>query len=310
MRKYTKKKKSSGNAFIFMTLLVVLAMAVAGGLYFLTSHTERGSERQEAVKTTEQQAAKKDTEDRKEQDEKSEIKSTEESKPEPKPAPKRYAGKLAIVVDDCGTDLNLLRKMLALNTPFSYAVLPNKQFSSDAVHIIKSKGNVALLHLPMEPMDRAQMSEKNNTVQVAMSQQEAADLTRKLLNSMPGVIGVNNHQGSRATSNEKTMQAVLRVIKAQGLFFIDSNTLAQSVGDKVATKMGVPTGRNDMFIDGSTDVEEIKSKIWRAIATADKNGSAIAICHVRPNTVVAWQEVVADVKASGITLVPVTALLR
>lgn len=51
-----------------------------------------------------------------------------------------------------------------------------------------------------------------------MTAEQVQQLTRKAVESLPGIEGVNNHQGSKATSNEATMKAVLKVLKQQGLF--------------------------------------------------------------------------------------------
>ena len=135
-------------------------------------------------------------------------------------------------------------------------------------------------------------------------------LTRKAVESLPGIEGVNNHQGSKATSNEATMKAVLKVLKQQGLFFVDSSTYSKSIGDQVARSMGVPTAHNNIFLDNSSDEDDIIAKIWQAVEMADRNGSAIAICHARPHTAAAWSKVIDEVNASGIQLVPVSSLLK
>lgn len=75
-----------------------------------------------------------------------------------------------------------------------------------------------MLHLPMEPMDRTAMSEGKITILTDMTAEQVQQLTRKAVDSLPGIEGVNNHQGSKATSNEATMKAVLKVLKQQGLF--------------------------------------------------------------------------------------------
>ena len=194
------------------------------------------------------------------------IKEDESTKKDDKKTAQKYHGKLAVIIDDCGYDLAPVRKLVNLNAPFSYAILPYKDFSSDALHVIKG--------------------------------------------SLPGIEGVNNHQGSKATSNEATMKAVLKVLKQQGLFFVDSSTYSKSIGDQVARSMGVPTARNNIFLDNSSDEDDIIAKIWQAVEMADRNGSAIAICHARPHTAAAWSKVINEVNASGIQLVPVSSLLK
>ena len=61
-----------------------------------------------------------------------------------------FTGKLAVIVDDCGYDIKSVRRLTDVGLPFSYAILPYKDFSNDALEVIKSTGNVPMLHLPME----------------------------------------------------------------------------------------------------------------------------------------------------------------
>ena len=234
------------------------------------------------------------------------VKNLPDAQPEPE---RRYTGKLAVIVDDCGYELKNLRALLNTGLPFSYAVIPYKNFSSDALEAIKSKGKTAMLHLPMEPVDAAQMSEGSNTVRVNMTAAQKTAMVRKMLASLQGVTGVNNHQGSKATADEATMRIVLQELKKQKLFFVDSRTNSKSVARDVAKKLGVPTARNDIFLDNSSDPEAIRRQIYKACDMAEKNGSAVAICHVRPGTVKAWQQYGEEIKATGIKLVPVTSLL-
>ena len=66
------------------------------------------------------------------------IKEDESTKKDDKKTAQKYHGKLAVIIDDCGYDLAPVRKLVNLNAPFSYAILPYKDFSSDALHVIKA----------------------------------------------------------------------------------------------------------------------------------------------------------------------------
>ena len=226
-----------------------------------------------------------------------------------KPQAKKYSGKLAVIIDDCGYDMKTVRTLLDTKFPFSYAILPFKDFSSDVLAMVNEQGRVPMLHLPMEPMNKSAMSEGKSTVQVSMTADQQRALVRKAVNSLPGIMGVNNHQGSRATSDPTTMKNVLRELKSQNLFFVDSKTTASSKGRDIARSMGVPTARNDIFLDNSTNPEEIRKQIYKAFAMAEKNGSAIAICHARPATALCWKKYADEFRKSGITFVPVTEVL-
>ncbi len=218
-------------------------------------------------------------------------------------------GRLAILVDDCGYDTDTVSRMTALRQKITFAVLPDRAFTAQALSIIKSAGKQAMLHLPMEPLNASQQSE-NNTVMVNMSDSEIKQLTARFIAQMPGIEGVNNHQGSRATADERVMRAVLSVVKDNGLFFVDSNTQPKTVAHKVAASMGVRTALNGAFLDGEADVEYIKKRLRQAGQTAIENGSHIAICHARPKTVIALTEMVDELEEMGVQFVFVSSLLR
>lgn len=226
-----------------------------------------------------------------------------------KPESRKYSGKLAVIVDDCGYDMSSVRTLLNTGLPLNFAVLPYKPYSSDVLEMIKSDGRVAMLHLPMEPVDRSAMSEGSSTICTDMSKDKILELTRKAINSLPGISGVNNHQGSKATADSATMTTVLQELRNQDLFFVDSRTSSKSVARDKAVAMGVPTARNDIFLDNSSDVQAIRKQIYKAMDIAEKNGSAIAICHARPNTAKAWSMYAEEIKNTGIELVPITDLL-
>lgn len=223
-------------------------------------------------------------------------------------AGKKLKGNLAVIVDDCGYDIAPVRQLAELPIKMTFAVLPFKGNSTAALDVALSNGKEAILHLPMEPFDSSAASEIK-MITVDMTKEDVQIYTRKAIASLSGISGVNNHQGSRATSNASTMQAVLEVLNNEGLYFVDSNTYAKSVGNKVAEEMGVPTTRNQKFLDNSSDVEEIKKSIWAAAEMAGKNGSAVVICHARPNTAKAWTEVYKQVQDRGIKFVSASNLL-
>jgi len=237
-------------------------------------------------------------------------KPVEAPKPSPQATPRYSGGKLAVVIDDCGYNLAPLKTLLTTKLPFNYAIIPYKPYSGEALSLIRASGRTAMLHLPMEPMDASQMSEGSRTIRVGMKDTEIRSMTLAAVRSLPGIAGVNNHQGSRATSDKATMKSVLRVMKEQGLFFVDSRTSAKSVAKSMALEMGVPTGSNNLFLDNSSDSEEIYAQIKEALSRANKYGSVIVICHARPNTARAWADHLTEIVNSGVEIVPVSELLE
>ena len=143
-----------------------------------------------------------------------------------------------------------------------------------------------------------------------MSDQEIQQAVTKAIQSIPGVIGVNNHQGSRATADRRVMKDVLSVIRANNLFFVDSRTNSQSVAFDMSRQMGLHTGENELFIDNLSDVEAIKNQIRSAMHMALAHGTVTVIGHARMNTAIAVREMIPEIEAAGIKLVFESELVK
>lgn len=224
--------------------------------------------------------------------------------------PARSLPKLALVIDDFGYSRNgLVRDMLALDLPLTIAVLPSLPYSTYALERAQEKGKCTILHLPMEP-DENQGGDIA-MVTTGMSPGEIEQLVERYIQSLPGIEGVNNHQGSRATGDRRVMDIVLAAIKSHRLFFLDSLTSAESVAYTAARDMGVPAARNDLFIDADTeDTAVVEQRIRQLVNTARKRGTAVGIGHPRRWTLEALRNSEAFLKDAEIELVFLTDLVE
>jgi len=310
---HTPKKKTTGGGLLLVIAVFVAIMLIG---FLFASHRNPDAEKRSFSKIVSEIIPKVPVAEKpslkdsnlKEKTKPKQPVATDSDSSKNKVQHKKLSGSLAVVVDDCGYDLDPVETLSALPIDMTFSIIPFKANSSAALNVIKNNGQTPMLHLPMEPMDASQSSE-NRMVRVSMTKEQVQSYTRDAINSLPGIKGANNHQGSRATSNPATMRAVLEVLQSNGLFFIDSRTLAASVGYKTAREMGISTGFNSRFLDNSSDVEAIKKQIWAAAETADKYGSVIVICHARENTATAWSECYKEVQGAGIKFVSVSTLL-
>ncbi len=228
----------------------------------------------------------------------------------PAEAPKTLGpGRLAIIIDDFGYSGETIAAYAAMPQPLTFAVIPYRPYSNEAASKALSSGHQVMLHLPMEPLSSGEQSEAS-TITTAMSDQEIRDMTAKAIQAVPGIIGVNNHQGSKATADRRVMKAVMGVLKAHNLFFIDSRTSSQSIAFDAARQAGLRSGSNEIFLDGRSDVDYIKGQLWAATRMAARDGTAIAIGHARPNTVIALREAIPEVEAAGIKFIFVSQLVK
>jgi len=218
-------------------------------------------------------------------------------------------GELAIIIDDFGYNSEPINEFANINRAITFSVLPNRPYSLQAAARGASSGHQVLLHLPMEPVDSKQQSE-THTVTLSMSDSDIRSLVSQDISAIPGLIGVNNHQGSRATSDKRVMKNVLAILKSEQLFFVDSRTSGQSIAYDMARQLGVRTAANDLFIDNQSDIEYIKGQLRRAIQIAIKHGHAVVIGHARMNTAAAVSSMIPEIESSGVSLVFVSQLVE
>jgi polysaccharide deacetylase 2 family uncharacterized protein YibQ len=166
-----------------------------------------------------------------------------------------------------------------------------------------------MLHLPMQSL--AGEAPEPSELKPGLSPQQVEDLVANSLEAVPGAEGVNNHQGSEATSDGPLMAELMQVLKQEGVFYVDSRTTAATVAYETAKKEGVPSAfRNVPFLDDAPGKAAAEEGLRRAMRGARSKGQAIAIGHPRPATLEALRELLPEAGKEGIRLVFVSELVH
>jgi hypothetical protein len=131
----------------------------------------------------------------------------------------------------------------------------------------------------------------------------------KDIEAVPYIKGVNNHMGSRLMEDPEKMKLVFSELKKRGLFFLDSRTTPQTIGQQVAQSVGLKVLERSIFIDNSLAEEEIKRQLEQLIQLSLAKGKAIGIGHPHPSTVKFLKEIIPRMKEKGIELVPLSAMM-
>ncbi len=190
--------------------------------------------------------------------------------------------RIVLIIDDLGYSMAAATELAELKIPLTWSIIPYQSQSLSCLKLAKEKGIPAMLHLPME----AEVDRPGQKYQVNLEMDEDAirGFTRRALQSLPGVVGLNNHRGSRATASARVMTSVLEEVKAKGLIFVDSRTSGKSVAYKIAMEKGIPTLKNEVFLDHEADPAAMMKALEKAFARARKNGSVVMIANARPQT--------------------------
>jgi len=215
---------------------------------------------------------------------------------------------VAIIIDDCGQWLSTERGFLALPIPLTLSVLPRVRYTAQIAEDAAAAGKGVMLHLPMEPLGRDTAGPGEITT--AMSDAQATALTQDDVAHVPLAKGTNNHEGSKASADPRIMRAVIAVVKAHDLFFIDSRTNPKTVGAQTARQAGVPEASRDVFLDARADESYTEQMLEQAVEIAKRNGSAIAIGHPKPTTLAALTAFYPKMQAQGVRFVLASDLVR
>lgn len=220
----------------------------------------------------------------------------------------QVTGRLAIVIDDAGRDLDSQHIYEQMGIPLTLAVMPDQIHTRDAALSWRAHGLPVILHQPMESVSGIGMEPK--VILTSMSDAAIRQMLRDSLSQLPEAIGINNHQGSKATIDARTMDIVMNELHHRGIFFFDSHTNSTTAADKAAKTYGVPYVRNDLFVDNSASVSDICAMIQEGADRAKKKGTYIIIGHCRPHTAEAFRQMVPKLKAQGIEFVYLSSLKK
>jgi polysaccharide deacetylase 2 family uncharacterized protein YibQ len=222
---------------------------------------------------------------------------------------KQPSSKIAIVLDDWGYNLKNLGALKQIKEPLTLAILPRRGFSLAVAKAVQELNQEAILHLPLEPRQGRDGRLEPETILVGMDKPEALKILDADIKSVPGIKGVSNHMGSRATENAALMGIILAELKRRGLYFLDSLT-GKTVCKGLAEKMGLPYERRQVFLDNKSDEKYILSQFELLAKIAKQRGSAIGIGHDRPKTLEVLVKAIPEFKKRGFQFVFVSELVQ
>jgi len=234
---------------------------------------------------------------------------------EAKPGPAAPAGpaapprRLAIVVDDLGYDPPRDAEWLSFPAKITLAVIPFGPSSRRIAEAARDRGFGVLIHVPMEPEGDAPDRTEGFRLARGMDAPQIEARLARMAEDVPGAAGISNHMGSAMTSDPAAMEVLMEVLRARGLFFVDSLTSSRSVGYETALRAGVPAVRRDLFLDAEGGEEQMRRQWEKAVALAAERGRAVVVCHARPRSLDLLRSLLPALGKAGVQAVTVDELL-
>ncbi|MEA3553272.1 MAG: divergent polysaccharide deacetylase family protein [Campylobacterota bacterium] len=183
--------------------------------------------------------------------------------------------KLAVIIDDVTTSYQI-KRIQDIGYIVNMAFLPPTKHHRNSAKVTNNL-NDYMIHLPLEASSHRY--EEVDTLYIGHSIEKIDNKIKTLKSLYPKATFINNHTGSKYTSNKQAMDKLLKVLKKYNYTFIDSKTTAKSVVLESAKKYDIRVLTRNIFLDNKKDKKYIQKQLKRAVAIAKKNGSAIAIGH-------------------------------
>ena len=208
-------------------------------------------------------------------------------------------GNIVIIIDDFGyRDDNVSEGFLSLDADITFAIIPGHQNSKVFAAKADQNGYEVIVHMPMESTNETR-GEKEYKLTTSMTSDEIESKVEEVISEFPEAVGMNNHQGSKATSDKRIMNIVGNVLKRHGKYFIDSRTSSETVAETTMRSRGVPTIRRHVFLDNENQKNKIREQLYKLADKAESKGLAVGIGHAKTNTLKVLKQEIPRLKEHG-----------
>ena len=219
------------------------------------------------------------------------------------------APRIAIIIDDLGYQLTAGHRAVALPGPVVCAILPGTPRATQLARAAWEHGKEVLLHLPLQSVDPHGAAEPGS-ITLDTTREAFADIFTTAMESVPFAVGVNGHRGSLLTRHPGHMSWLMdEILRAGGLYFVDSYTTHHSVALQIASERGVPAIKRDVFLDSDPAPDKVEKEFERLKELAREQGLAVAIGHPYPETLAFLERAIPGLVEEGIQLVPLRELI-
>ena len=237
------------------------------------------------------------------------------------PAWRRYAEafdirdtqpRIAVVITGLG--LNEKATGLAIRKlppAFTLSFTPYADDLERWIALARVEGHEVMLDLPMEPIDFPQSDPGPLALMTQAGNKQNLERLNEILGRGSSYVGVAGILGSRFAGSAPDMKTLLRALKTKGLIYLDNGSAPENLGVELAASLEVALVQNDRFLDTSqANAEAVLARLAQVESIALTRGQALAMASPYPLSIEQLAVWANSLKEKGLTLAPVTALLR
>ena len=198
-----------------------------------------------------------------------------------------YKPRLVIIIDDVAYK-HQADAIKSVNLKLTPSFFPATSAHPETPVLARRFG-FYMIHLPMQALGGFKGAEIG-TLTVNDDYEKIAKKLQSIKRDFPDLKYINNHTGSRFTSDSTAMDRLMRAMRDENLIFVDSKTTSPTKVYGAAKKYSMPYIARDVFLDHDGSKAAVRKQLKYAVELAKKRSYAIAIGHPHKNTIEVLQE--------------------
>ena len=198
-----------------------------------------------------------------------------------------YKPRLVIIIDDVAYR-HQVDAIKSVNLKLTPSFFPATSAHPETP-ILARRFSFYMIHLPMQALGGFKGAEIG-TLTVNDDYENIAKKLQSIKRDFPNLKYINNHTGSRFTSDATAMDRLMRAMRDENLIFVDSKTTSPTKVYGAAKKYSMPYIARDVFLDHDGSKAAVRKQLKYAVELAKKRSYAIAIGHPHKNTIEVLQE--------------------
>nr|WP_314179168.1 divergent polysaccharide deacetylase family protein [uncultured Campylobacter sp.] len=198
-----------------------------------------------------------------------------------------YKPRLVIIIDDVAYK-HQADAIKSVNLKLTPSFFPATSAHPETP-VLARRFSFYMIHLPMQALGGFKGAEIG-TLTVNDDYEKIAKKLQSIKRDFPDLKYINNHTGSRFTSDATAMDKLMRAIRDENLIFVDSKTTSPTKVYGAAKKYSMPYIARDVFLDHDGSKAAVRKQLKYAVELAKKRSYAIAIGHPHKNTIEVLQE--------------------
>ena len=188
--------------------------------------------------------------------------------------------RLVIIMDDVRSmeEGEMIRELPFHITPSIFPVTFDHPDTPEVARMF----SVFMIHMPMEAYHFS--SPEEHTIHTDDTLETIEKRIAEIKADFPSLTAINNHTGSKFTSDRDAMDKLFCALGKYGIPFVDSRTSAETKAREMGRLFHRKVLERNVFLDNEDSVASVLNQLKEAVAYAKEHKTAIAICHPKPTT--------------------------